>query len=710
MVIYYHGKENLDIQISCCSSYQMEIKEMTSDVGMEQENSWKRLNNSGMCSAVNTEQLWDEFDTFKFIPLDPPPEFQDQPLTSKLNLALIEKFAANLMSKLITDALLVSCKITWSIPCSQICHMSDSGMVQDNVGHWSGLRLCWTPELLQGSSNRESSRSSLSSRLSSSHNSLITSRNDESGFITSAVSHDVLSSSQSSDTYNVPLDSDNYAVPVDVKSENPKPPLRTKKRHVRGRRFHSAELMDKVPAKSTKGRKISSQASHSATKSGYRGSELRPDSSTSEPIHLTLQEVREYMHNLYASSSNDPDSRNMQDNLRNVKNPFKSLNNNNINVANNNNLKNRENSSNNNNNSILINNYNFYNKNRKNAFGVMVKSKKAKENCENSNGGISKIDLKKSSPCRPSFSLNFKQTLCNIFRFKRLPSPEQCLGKRESHSDDVGVRLSAHDDQNPPSPITKPPFSKRALPPLPKFEENHGDIIVTDSTPLPSPEFVSTSPLRVKRYNEEQTAIDFASSIEKVKDYGWYWGPISGEAAEKILSNEPDGSFIVRDSSDDYYIFSLTFKLNSVIRHVRIEHDQGKFSFGSSHRFKSNTIVDFIESAVEHSRSGRYLFFLHRRPVLGPMRVQLLHPVSRFKQVQSLQHMCRFVILKFVRKDLIRDLPLPGRVLDYLCKQDYYSEHLVEEEEEDEEEEEESDSTFQDELSQFLCFRNEKFS
>lgn len=57
---------------------------------------------------------------------------------------------------------------------------------------------------------------------------------------------------------------------------------------------------------------------------------------------------------------------------------------------------------------------------------------------------------------------------------------------------------------------------------------------------------------------------------------GWYWGPISGEAAEKVLANEPDGSFIVRDSSDHHYIFSLTFKLNGFIRHVRIEHDQGE--------------------------------------------------------------------------------------------------------------------------------------
>lgn len=59
--------------------------------------------------------------------------------------------------------------------------------------------------------------------------------------------------------------------------------------------------------------------------------------------------------------------------------------------------------------------------------------------------------------------------------------------------------------------------------------------------------------------------------------YGWYWGPMSSEAAEKLLQNEKDGSFIVRDSSDDRYIFSLTFKLNACIRHVRIEHGQGMY-------------------------------------------------------------------------------------------------------------------------------------
>ncbi len=80
------------------------------------------------------------------------------------------------------------------------------------------------------------------------------------------------------------------------------------------------------------------------------------------------------------------------------------------------------------------------------------------------------------------------------------------------------------------------------------------------------------------------------------------------------------------------------------------------------------------------------------------MRVQLLHPVSRFKQIQSLQHMCRsvkhslrlklliynminisnrFVILKHVRRDLIDELPLPKMLKSYLNTPYYYSEELA---------------------------------
>lgn len=74
-------------------------------------------------------------------------------------------------------------------------------------------RLCYTPDPIH---RRPVSRNSLSSRLSSSHNSLsvpVANKADDSSFITSAMSHDVLTTI--TDMYNVPFDSDIYTLPVD---------------------------------------------------------------------------------------------------------------------------------------------------------------------------------------------------------------------------------------------------------------------------------------------------------------------------------------------------------------------------------------------------------------------------------------------------------------------------------------------------------------
>ena len=77
--------------------------------------------------------------------------------------------------------------------------------------------------------------------------------------------------------------------------------------------------------------------------------------------------------------------------------------------------------------------------------------------------------------------------------------------------------------------------------------------------------------------------------------YGWYWGPISREASERLLEPEADGSFIVRDSSADHYIFSLTFKLNGNVSHVRIEHDQGNLAHVAGYIVKTgHSCVAFI--------------------------------------------------------------------------------------------------------------------
>ncbi|BET03516.1 suppressor of cytokine signaling [Nesidiocoris tenuis] len=446
---------------------------------------------------------------------------------------------------------------------------------QDTPPPWTRRALTPTPASFLSPGTSASSLSLSLLRTSSSHNSLsvpMAKRADDSSFITSAMSHDVLT-----DLYNVPIDSDIYTLPIDTI----RPRSNHRKRHYRHngkkRRRHTANPEfhenDQEPPAGCNNKRLSAPANP-------------------EPVHMTLQEVRQFLHTLYNGNQNDgrqPQSKR---------------------------------------------------KHKKKA-KTIADEKPVKEltNASTNNGNGTKTSL----------SHILKQTLCNMFRVKKQTT--SCLsGVDDKENNNERLLMLG-------VPKMLPPLQERALPPLP------------DKTTTSIPTLIT-----------KESAIDFASSIEKVKDYGWYWGPISGEAAEKILSNEPDGSFIVRDSSDHHYIFSLTFRLNGCVRHVRIEHDQGNFSFGSSTKFKSQTIVEFIETAVEHSRSGRYLFFLHRRPVLGPMRVQLLHPVSRFKHVQSLQHLCRFAIVKVVRRDLIPTLPLPRRLIDYLSAPQYYSEQLSDQE------------------------------
>ena len=56
----------------------------------------------------------------------------------------------------------------------------------------------------------------------------------------------------------------------------------------------------------------------------------------------------------------------------------------------------------------------------------------------------------------------------------------------------------------------------------------------------------------------------------------WYWGALSWDEASMWLSDLPDGSFLVRDSSDDRYILSLSFRSHGRTHHTRIEHYKGQ--------------------------------------------------------------------------------------------------------------------------------------
>ncbi|XP_019134107.1 suppressor of cytokine signaling 7 isoform X2 [Larimichthys crocea] len=225
---------------------------------------------------------------------------------------------------------------------------------------------------------------------------------------------------------------------------------------------------------------------------------------------------------------------------------------------------------------------------------------------------------------------------------------------------------------NTPHPPTPPPPPRRSLSLLDAFLRALPHSAPSPADAPPPSRQVPPPMLCALRRSE---ASNFTASLRELEKCGWYWGPMNWEDAEMKLKGKPDGSFLVRDSSDPRYILSLSFRSQGVTHHTRMEHYRGTFSLWCHPKFEDrcHSVVEFIERAIMHSKNGKFLYFLRSRvPGLPPTPVQLLYPVSRFSNVKSLQHLCRFCIRQIVRIDHIQELPLPRPLISYLSKFYYY--------------------------------------
>ncbi|XP_056591414.1 suppressor of cytokine signaling 7 isoform X2 [Triplophysa dalaica] len=226
--------------------------------------------------------------------------------------------------------------------------------------------------------------------------------------------------------------------------------------------------------------------------------------------------------------------------------------------------------------------------------------------------------------------------------------------------------------RNSPHPPTPPPPPRRSLSLLDAFFRA---LPHSSPSPMETPAPARLAPPPVMCPLRGADSSSFTASLRELERCGWYWGPMNWEDAEMKLRGKPDGSFLVRDSSDPRYILSLSFRSQGVTHHTRMEHYRGTFSLWCHPKFEDrcHSVVEFIERAIMHSKNGKFLYFLRSRvPGLPPTPVQLLYPVSRFSNVKSLQHLCRFCIRQLVRIDHIQELPLPKPLIVYLRKFYYY--------------------------------------
>ncbi|CAL7935844.1 unnamed protein product [Xylocopa violacea] len=172
--------------------------------------------------------------------------------------------------------------------------------------------------------------------------------------------------------------------------------------------------------------------------------------------------------------------------------------------------------------------------------------------------------------------------------------------------------------------------------------------------------------------NDNKVKASLTEELLKLSNYGWYWGPISGTEADAKLLSEPDGAFLVRDSSDDRYVLTLSFKSSGKLLHARMEHSGGLFSLCNQSESEGfSTVADLIHYSMNFSQSAVFCYSRPKYPGYPSFPVRLTKPVSRFTQVRSLQYLCRFVIRQNTRLDNIHKLPLPKTIKGYIEEAHY---------------------------------------
>ena len=215
---------------------------------------------------------------------------------------------------------------------------------------------------------------------------------------------------------------------------------------------------------------------------------------------MTLQDVRHYLQTLYSSSS---DSSDHKEKIYRPRPPLI--------------VTDKYATETNNTHAVREANYvaSAAGRTKKNTFLINIKNKKVKDSCDNVGKQINisqatKPDKRKKAPAK---FLSFKQTLCNMFRFKRFLSPEhvKCdvsdVQEKNNYSSNANLAEETHYN-----------ISSRALPPLPLKEKE--EVV------------------------EEEQFLDFATSIQRVKDVRM--SKLSGLSVSLICLNFSMGGIGVR--------------------------------------------------------------------------------------------------------------------------------------------------------------------
>lgn len=92
--------------------------------------------------------------------------------------------------------------------------------------------------------------------------------------------------------------------------------------------------------------------------------------------------------------------------------------------------------------------------------------------------------------------------------------------------------------------------------------------------------------------------------LQKITACCYYHGKMDRYEAERLLDGKPEGTFLLRDSAQDDYLFSVSFRKYGRSLHARIEQYNHKFSFDSHDPsvYTASTVTGLVEHYKDPTR------------------------------------------------------------------------------------------------------------
>lgn len=180
-------------------------------------------------------------------------------------------------------------------------------------------------------------------------------------------------------------------------------------------------------------------------------------------------------------------------------------------------------------------------------------------------------------------------------------------------------------------------------------------------------------PYRLKTFASLQQYQMVLSTLRKLQESGFYWGAITGKEANAMLVAETTGTFLVRDSSDNRHLFTLSVKTASGTKNLRIQCDAASFYLQTEPKnIQSVPHFDCILKLVHYympqskgNTRGGNNYYIYSGGEKIPL--ELIKPLSC--SLSTLQHLCRKTVNGHLDVSSKRD-QLPHHLKEFLQEYD----------------------------------------